>query len=136
MLEDFLIREEIYIIFLQEVTEPVFDNLRGYTAYKNTGTTRRGTAILTREHLSLTNTVRLPTGRGIAADLQGVWLVNIYASSGAEKWQEKEDFFNFGLPYLFQATPTTVIMGVTSTASLPKRTLRATSILVAPCTHW
>jgi exonuclease III len=73
--------------------------------------TTRGKAILTRDHLSLTNIVRLPTGRGIAADLKGVWLVNIYAPSGAEKRQEREDFFNFDLPYLLQATPTTVILG-------------------------
>jgi exonuclease III len=78
----------------------VYDNLRSYTAHTNTGTNRRGTAVLTRDHLFLTNIVRLPTGRGIAADLQGVWLVNIYAVSGAEERQEREDFFNFNLPYV------------------------------------
>jgi exonuclease III len=39
-----------------------------------------------------------------------VWLLNIYAPSGAEKRQEKEDFFNFDLPYLLQATPNMVIL--------------------------
>jgi exonuclease III len=111
MLEDFLIKHEIDILFLQEVTQPVFDNLRGYTAYNNTEKTRRGTAILAINHLTLTNILRLPTGRGLAADFQGVWLVNIYAPSGAEKRQEREDFFNFVLPYLLQATPNTVILG-------------------------
>jgi hypothetical protein len=33
MLEDFLIKQEIDVLFLQEVTQPVFDNLRGYIAY-------------------------------------------------------------------------------------------------------
>jgi len=84
MLEVFFHRHVIDILFLQEVTQPVLDNIRGYTAYTNIGTTRRGTAILTREHLPLTRTVCLPSGRGIAANFQGVWLVNIYAPSGAE----------------------------------------------------
>jgi exonuclease III len=82
MLEDFLIKHEIDILFLQEVTQPLFDNLRGYTAHTNTETTRRGTAILARDHLTLNNIVPLPTGRGVASDFQGVWLVNIYAPSG------------------------------------------------------
>jgi exonuclease III len=38
-------------------------------------------------------------------------VVNIYAPSGAEKRQEKEDFFNFDLPYLLHAMPNTVILG-------------------------
>jgi len=46
VLENFLRTHEIDFLFLQEVTQPVFDNLRGYTAYTNVGTTRRGTAIL------------------------------------------------------------------------------------------
>jgi exonuclease III len=111
MLEDFLIKHEIDILFLQEVTQSHFDNLRGYTAYTNTGTTRRGTAVLARDHLILTDIVRIPTGRGVEADFHGVWLVKIYAPSGAEKRQEREDFFNFDLPYLLQATPNTVILG-------------------------
>jgi exonuclease III len=87
MLEDFLCTQEKDFLFLQEVTQPVFDNLRGYTAYTNV-TTRRGIAILAREHLTLTRTICLPSGRGIAATFQGVSLVNIYAPSGAEKWRE------------------------------------------------
>jgi len=110
-LEDFVHQHEIDFLFLQEVTQPRFDNLRGYTAYTNIGANRRGTAILAREHLPLTRTVSLPSGRGIAVSFQGVWLVNIYAPSGAEKRQEREDFFNLELPYLLIDTLTTLIMG-------------------------
>jgi len=132
MLEDFLRTQEIDFLFLQEVTKPVFDNLRGYTAYTNVGTTRRGTAILAREHLTLTRTISLPSGRGIAATFQGVSLVNIYAPSGLEKRREREEFFNLELPYLFNDTPTKVIMGVTSIASSHKQTSRAASISAVP----
>ena len=62
MLEDFVCQYEIDFLFLQEVTQPKFDNLRGYTAYINIGTKRRETAILAREHLPLTRRVPYPLG--------------------------------------------------------------------------
>jgi hypothetical protein len=46
MLEDFLYKQEIDS-FLQEVTRPVFDDIRGFAAHTNIGITGRGTAILT-----------------------------------------------------------------------------------------
>jgi hypothetical protein len=48
MLEYFVRQHEIDFLFLQEVTQPKFDNLRGYTAYTNIGTNLRRTAILAR----------------------------------------------------------------------------------------
>ena len=132
MLEDFVRQHEIDFLFLQDVTQPKFDNLRGYTAYTNIDMNRRGTAILAREHLPLTQIVSLPFGRGIAASFQGVRLVNIYAPLGAEKRQKREDFFNLVLPYLLIDTPTTLIMGTITIASSPKQTLQATSTSVEP----
>jgi len=69
MLEDFMRKQGINVIFLQEVAQPIFDTFREYAAYTNMGTTGRGTAIMTREHMPLTNIVRLPTVRGMAAEL-------------------------------------------------------------------
>jgi hypothetical protein len=93
MLEDFLHKQQIDILFLQEVTRPVFDYIQGYVAHTNIGTTGRGTAILTRVHIQLMNIVRLPTGSGIAAVFQNVTLVKIYAPSGVERRREREQFF-------------------------------------------
>ena len=106
MLEDFLQKQEIDIILLQEVTRPVFDDIRGFAAYTNIGTTGRGTAILTRDHIQLTNTVCFRTGRGMAADFQNVTIVNIYAPSGAERRRDKENFFSNELPYYTAGHPT------------------------------
>jgi len=47
----------------------------------------------------------------MAASYQGVRLINIYAPSGAEKRQEREEFFNAEIPYLLSDNPTTLIMG-------------------------
>ena len=66
MLEN-LQNQEIGIIRLQEVTRPVFDDIRGSSAYTNIGTTWRGTANLTRDHIQPSKVECLPTGKGMAA---------------------------------------------------------------------
>jgi exonuclease III len=111
MLTDFLHKHAIDIIFLQEVTRPVFDDVRGYTAHVNIGANERGTAILTRDHLTLTDIERLPTGRGMSACLDGITLVNIYAPSGAERRRERDAFFATDLPYLLRRIPQTLLLG-------------------------
>ena len=40
-----------------------------------------------------------------------MWLVNIYAPSGAEKKIERDAFFNKDLPLLLKDVPTTMILG-------------------------
>jgi len=111
MLEDFLQKQEIDIMLLQEVTRPVFDDIRGFAAYTNTGTTWWGTATLTRDHIQLTNTVCLLTGRGMAADFQNVTIVNIYAPSGAERRRDRGNFFSNELPYLLRGIPPLLLVG-------------------------
>jgi exonuclease III len=110
MLEDFLQKQEIYIIFLQEVTRPVFDDIRGFTAYTKIGITRWGTAFLTLGHIQITNIVCLPTGRGMATQFQYVTIVNIYAPSGAER-RDRENFVSNELPYLLRDIPPSLLVG-------------------------
>ena len=57
---------EDYLRLLQEVTHTKITSFRRYNAYVNVGTENRGTAILAKEGLSLTDITRLPSGRGIA----------------------------------------------------------------------
>jgi exonuclease III len=78
MLADFLRKQEIDIILLQEVTQNDFDLIRGYKAYTNVGINKHGTAIFTREAIQLTNIMRVPLGYGMAGFYRGVWIVNIY----------------------------------------------------------
>ena len=111
LLEDFLQKEEINIILLQEVRRPVFDDIRGFAAYTNIGTTGRGTAILTRDLIQLTNTVCLPTGRGMAADFQNVTIVNIYAPSGAERRRDRENLFSNEKPYILRGISPSLLVG-------------------------
>jgi len=101
VLGDFLFLQDIDIALLQEVTTTNLTCIRNYTVHGNIGTEGRGTAILSKTGITLTDVMRLPSGRGIAAKLFGTKIVNIYAPSGAEKKAERERFFsNVILPLL------------------------------------
>jgi exonuclease III len=110
MLADFVTKQDI-VVLLQEVSTSIPVNFGGYAIHHNMGTSGRGTAILTRAQLELRGLLRLPSGRGMAADMQGVWLVNVYAPSGAWKIQEPEEPFNRQVPYLMRPATTSIILG-------------------------
>jgi exonuclease III len=81
MLEEYLRQQDIDIALLQEVTNTKLTTFRIYNTHINVGTENRGTAILAKEGLILTNTTRLPTGRGMAVRFEGIQIINIYASN-------------------------------------------------------
>jgi exonuclease III len=89
MLREFLRSQDIDIVFLHEVTNHALQDLEGYNIYLNVGTEMRGTAIVTKQDLQITNINKLPFGRGMTADFRGVKLINKYAPSGTAK-NEKE----------------------------------------------
>ena len=101
LLGEFLFQNDIEIALLQEVTTTNLTSIRNYTVFDNIGTDGRGTAILAKPGINLTDVKRLPSGRGIAASFFGTKIVNIYAPSGAEKKADRERFFaNEILPLL------------------------------------
>jgi endonuclease/exonuclease/phosphatase family metal-dependent hydrolase len=109
MLEDYLRQQDIEIVLLQEVTHTKITLFRRYNAYVNVSTEIRGTAFLAKEGLPLTNTIRLPSGRGLAVSFEGLKIINIYALSGAEKRREREAFYNTEVPILLPSTPAEVL---------------------------
>jgi exonuclease III len=66
MFTDFIHRQALDMIFLQEVTNPDKMQISGYTLHHNVGTTIRGTAILVRDGMTLTNIHKLPSRRHIS----------------------------------------------------------------------
>ena len=104
MLEEFLHKHDIGIALLQEITHPDLSTLRNYNAHINQGTEGRGTAILTKAELTVTNIKRLPSGWGITSIINGTWIINIYAPSGAEKKAERERFYTNDLPHILPTT--------------------------------
>jgi len=110
MLNNFLLRHDIDIALLQEVTNNDFPPICGYAAFVNEGSDKRGTAILLKEGSSLSNVKRLPSGRGTARLFKDTWIMNIYAASGAEKRQERDAFFTHDLAHLFPASSSDLLL--------------------------
>jgi len=111
MLEDFLRVHDIDIPFAQKVTSTETTNIGGYETHHNIGSSMRGTAILTKDGITLTNVTKLPSRRAIAAEYRGTLLINIYAPSGTAKRHESDHFFNNELPYLLQPPTARMIIG-------------------------
>ena len=90
MLENFLHVHDIDILFAQEVTSPETTNIGGFETHHNIGSSTRGTAILAKDGITLTNVTKLPSGREIAAEYRETLLINIYAQYGTAKRHEHE----------------------------------------------
>jgi len=93
MLKHFLHAQDIDIALLQDITVNHLNGMSRYNVYMNRGNDGREMAILTKEGLTATNILRFPTGRSMAAEINGTWWINIYGTSGAEKRAERESAF-------------------------------------------
>jgi exonuclease III len=81
-----------------------------YIQYVHIGTEKRGTAILVKVEIPLTDIKCLPSGRGITIKYKGISVINIYAPSGAEKKQNRDVFYNNDVPYLLPGHNTDTIL--------------------------
>jgi len=97
MLHAILRSHVLDILFLQEITHPNFGNLPGYTTYTNVGTTMRGTAFVTRNDLQVTNITKLPTGRGIPVECDGITLLNYMNLPGQQNRRREKPFLTLTL---------------------------------------
>jgi exonuclease III len=111
MLDVFARLHDIDILLTLEVTNPFTLGFQGYTIHYNIGTSRRGTAILTRDTIVVTTLFRIPSGRAIAASLGTILIVNVYAPSGTSKRSEREAFINNDLHFLLGSAPADILLG-------------------------
>jgi hypothetical protein len=72
MLADFVTNQDIDIPLLQEVSNIIQTNFGGNVLHHNILTSGRSKAILTRAQPELRGILRLPSRRGMAADMKGV----------------------------------------------------------------
>jgi exonuclease III len=109
-LDAFIRTHDINIILLQ-VTKSIDLPSTHYRTYFNIGTTRRGTAIVAREGVELSNIAMVSSGRAIVVEYDNLKIVNIYAPSGTAKRSEREDFFNRKLPSILGTAHKDILMG-------------------------
>jgi exonuclease III len=88
ILTEYMNCHDLDIVLLQEITSMGLLNMPGYDIY-NEGTHMRGIVIVMR-NITLTNILKLPTGRAIAAEYNGMNLFNICAPSGSARRTERE----------------------------------------------
>ena len=85
MLQEFIWKQDIDIMLIQEVTNRAIEQICNYNKHVNIGTDQRGTAILVKDGIQIRNIKCLPNGRGIAGVVEGIHTINVYAPSGAAK---------------------------------------------------
>jgi exonuclease III len=79
MLEAFVRLHDLDVLLLQEVSRPLTAGLHGYSIQYNIDTLQRGTAIIIRDNIPVSNPARIPSGRAIAVYLGALTIINIYA---------------------------------------------------------
>ena len=111
LLKDFIVKNDIDIIFLQEIRHTDFSIIYNYNAYVNVGTESLGTAILTKIGIKLEDIEKLPSGRGIKGTYNKYVFMNIYAPSGSNKRSERNLFFQNDIAYFLRDLPAHCILG-------------------------
>jgi len=111
MLTEYIRRHDLDIVFLREITDPELLTMPGYDMYYNNGSHRRGTAIVARNGIALTNINKIPSGKAIAVEYKCLHIVNIYAPSDTAKRAEREHFYNAEVPQLLQTGHGKLIIG-------------------------
>ena len=74
----------------------------------------RGTAIQARNEITLTNIIKVPFGRAMAATYNGLLIINVYAPSGTARLTDGESFYTSELTCVLKAASHNVILGVIS----------------------
>jgi exonuclease III len=111
MMKDFLRKHDIDIALTQEITDPESVNIHGYTSHINIGPDMRGTAIVAKKNLHLKKIERIPSGRAIAAEFNGIRIINMYAPSGTAKRTQREQFFLTELPAMLSTHSHPILLG-------------------------
>jgi hypothetical protein len=78
----------------------------------------------------------LPTGRGIAAGLNGVWMVNIYAPFGEVRRRERKEFCIWELSYRMRTITGMMIVGGNFNCVLAQTDCIGKAISVGCCRSW
>src|SRR5215469_10592958 len=102
LLHEFIQYHNCDVISLQEVVHDRVRDIPQYTTHINIGTEGRRTAVMVKDCFTLNNIRRIPNGHGIAGEINGIKIINIYAPSGHARRRERECFFNSDLIQLLQ----------------------------------
>ena len=92
-LGDFLIQSAIDIALTQEVAITNYELPSSYIVYKNPTYSAQGTAVLVRDNIPVSNVEYHPSGRITTVQVENLWICNLYALSGSNQRQQRNEFF-------------------------------------------
>lgn len=93
LLKNYIVHNDIDIVFLQEVCVANLDILHPYEYFVNLGDDTRGTAIVYRPGIILTDFIASPSGRVVSALYDNTVMINVYSPSGSGHRIDREHFF-------------------------------------------
>jgi exonuclease III len=110
---DFCLENEFDVVALQEVTFYECSLLKQYyTLLSNIGPRRLGTAMLLRKGITFSRELLEPEGRLISIDVGSVTMINVYAPSGTQVKEERNEFFRKTVPaYALTSKLPVILMG-------------------------
>jgi exonuclease III len=135
MLENMLRQQGIDVPLMQKVTNTKLTSIRGCTIHINEGTEKSGTAIAMKDGIQTTDLKRLKTGRGMAVKYEVIWIVNIYAPSGAEKRAEGEKFFITEIMHILPQKNAEMILAGDFNCTVEKSESKGTPTIVEHLTN-
>lgn len=102
LLRRFIHDFDIDVLFLQEVNNANLDFLSPYAYRSNPGPMNRGTAMVYRQTVEMTQILESPDGRSQSAQLDGAQIINIYMGRlGQNIVQNVKSFFTRALRSTF-----------------------------------
>lgn len=94
LLKEFIVKNDIDIVFMQEVQFEDFSFIHSHDAFVNIDVTNKGTAILIRKSLNYSQLLMDPGGRVMSVLVDGLNFVNVYGHSGAQYKVERDVLFS------------------------------------------
>lgn len=111
LLRRFIKDFDIDVLFLQEVNNGNLDFISPYEYRSNPGPMNRGTAMVYRQTVEMTQILESQDGRSQSAKLGDARIINIYGPSGTQNRTEREQFFQSGITEHLQSSGGLIIAG-------------------------
>ena len=96
---------------MQEVVNEEICLVSTYDYFVNIGSNGRGTAILYKNGIPLHSMTMIPDGRGISCLFEDTLIVNLYAPSGTNDRQARQQFYSNVVLILFEKFQSKLILG-------------------------
>lgn len=112
LLKEFILTNDLDVVFLQEVAFDDFSFLASHHAFVNRDGKCAGTAILVRKAIETRDCIRSPCGRIVSLVMDDINFVNVYAHAGSQFKSERDNLFEMQiLTHMHKTSVSDTILG-------------------------